>query len=296
MRVKATVWNLVRLARPAHWIKNVFVFAALVFGKRASDAAAWVPVVLAAGAFCLASSAVYAFNDLVDRRQDAFHPLKRDRPLASGAVRPATAVALSLVLAAGGLALSVLAGPKVLWIVGGYLVLMAAYTVGLKRAAVLDVLLIACGFLLRAQAGGLAAGVEVSHWLLLCTLTLSLFLGFAKREAERAALGDRAGATRPVAWTVYSRRGLEQMMTISAGLAIVTYMLYTVSPRPDEEGAVHPWLFITVLPVVYAVFRFYSLTLAGRVTGPVDMFRRDPPFVVALLVWLGMVAAVLYAL
>jgi len=294
MRVKATAWNLVRLARPAHWIKNVFVFAALVFGKRAGEAAAWVPVIVAAGAFCLASSAVYALNDLVDRRRDAFHPLKRDRPLACGAVRPATAVVFSLILAAGGLLLAALAGPKVPWAVGGYLVLMAAYTVGLKRVAVLDVLLIACGFLLRAQAGGLAAGVEVSHWLLLCTLTLSLFLGFAKREAERAALGDRAGRTRAVAWTVYSRRGLEQMMTISAGLAIVTYMLYTVSPRTIHEVVGQRWLFVTVLPVVYAVFRFYSLTLAGRVTGPVDMFRRDPPFVAALLVWLAMVAAVLY--
>jgi 4-hydroxybenzoate polyprenyltransferase len=294
--VKAIAWNLVCLARPAHWIKNVFVFAAIVFGRRAGDVAAWTAVVTAAAAFCLASSAVYAFNDVMDRRQDARHPLKRDRPLASGAVSPTAAVAFGLVLAAGGLVLAFLAGPRVPWAVGGYLVLMAGYTAGLKRAAVLDVLLIACGFLLRAEAGGLAAGVEVSQWLLLCTLTLSLFLGFAKREAERAALGDRAGDTRAVAWSVYSRRGLEQMMTISAGLAIVTYMLYTVSPRTLKGEVGHPWLFVTVLPVVYAVFRFYSLTLAGRVTGPVDMFRRDAPFVAALLVWLAMVAVVLYGL
>ena len=292
--MKATVWNLVRLARPAHWIKNVFVFAALIFARRVGDVAVWVAAAEAAAAFCLASSAVYAFNDLVDRRQDALHPLKRDRPLARGAVRPATAVVFSLVLAAAGLVLAGIAGPHVPWAVGGYLAVMAAYTAGLKRVAILDVLIIASGFLIRAYTGGLAAGVEVSHWLLLCTLTLSLFLGFAKREAERAALGDRAGQTRAVAWTIYSRRGLEQMMTISAGLAIVTYMLYTVSPRTIKEVVGHPWLFVTVLPVVYAVFRFYSLTLAKRVTGPVDMLRRDPPFVVALLVWLAMVAAVLY--
>ncbi len=295
--MKGIARNLVRLARPAHWIKNAFVLAAIVFGGRAGDAEAWTAVAWAAAAFCLASSGVYAFNDLVDRRQDGRHPLKRDRPVASGAVSSATATVFGLALAAGGMGLSVLAGPRVPWIVGGYLVLMAAYTLGLKRAAILDVLLIACGFLLRAEAGGMAAGVEVSRWLLLCTLTLSLFLGFAKREAERAALGDRAPETRAVAWSVYSRRGLEQMMTISAGLAIVTYMLYTVSP-PGTGGKTEsrPWLFVTVLPVVYGVFRFYSLTLAGRVTGPVDMFRRDPPFVVALVAWLGMVAAVLYAL
>ena len=291
----STLWNLIRLARPAHWLKNVFVLAAIVFGGRIGDADAWTTVACAAAAFCLASSAVYALNDLMDRRQDARHPLKRDRPLASGAVAPATAVVFSLILAAGGMALSVLAGPGVPWAVGGYLVVMVAYSLGLKRAAILDVLLIACGFLLRAEAGGLAAGVDVSRWLLLCTLTLSLFLGFAKREAERAALGDRAAETRAVAWSVYTRRSLEQMMTISAGLAIVTYLLYTVSPPPPGAPAEgRRWLFVTVLPVVYAVFRFYSLTLAGRVTGPVAAFRRDPPFVAALLVWLGMVAAVLY--
>ena len=292
--MKAIVRNLVRLARPAHWLKNVFVFAALIFARRVGDASAWVAAAEAAVAFCLASSAAYVFNDLLDRRQDVLHPQKRDRPLASGAIGPAAAVVFSLVLAAAGLGLSVLAGRHVPWVVGGYLVLMAAYSAGLKRVAILDVLLIASGFLLRAQAGGLAAGVEVSHWLLLCTLTLSLFLGFAKREAERAALGDRAERTRAVAWTVYSRRGLEHMMTISAGLAIVTYMLYTVSPRTIREVVGHRWLLVTVLPVVYAVFRFYTLTLAGRVSGPVDMFRRDPPFVLALLVWLAMVAAVLY--
>jgi len=292
--VKTWARNLVCLARPSHWIKNIFVFAALVFAKRGGDAAAWLAAATAAAAFCLASSAVYAFNDLMDRRQDARHPWKRDRPVARGAVGPGAAVAFSLLLAAAALGIAALAGPRVPWAVAAYVGLMAGYSLGLKRVAILDVLLIASGFLIRAYTGGLAAGVEVSHWLLLCTLTLSLFLGFAKREGERAAVGEDADLTRPGTWGVYSRRSLEQMMTVSAGLAIVTYMLYTVSPRTIHEVVGHPWLFITVLPVVYAVFRFYSLVMAQRVSGPIEMLRRDPPFVAALLVWLAMVAAVLY--
>jgi 4-hydroxybenzoate polyprenyltransferase len=161
--------------------------------------------------------------------------------------------------------------------------------------AILDVLILASGFVLRAYAGGLAIEVTVSHWLLLCTLTLSLFLGFAKRESERVALGETASATRPLAWSVYSRETLAHMMTVSAGLAIVTYMLYTVDQRTVTEVVGDRRLFVTVLPVMYAVFRFYHMAITGRAGDPVDMVRRDPAFVVALIVWVAMVGGLLFA-
>ncbi|HUU89606.1 MAG TPA: UbiA family prenyltransferase, partial [Phycisphaerae bacterium] len=220
-----TVLNLVRLARPSHWLKNVFLFAALIFAKRVADAGAWAAAWTAFAAFCLASSAVYAFNDVLDRREDAAHPVKRRRPVASGDIGAGAALAWSLVLALGAVGVSLLVRPWFPVLLGAYLVLMVAYTVVLKRVAILDVLVIASGFVIRAMAGGEAVGVEVSHWLLLCTLTLSLFLGFAKRESERVALGDAAANTRSVQWTVYTERSLQHMMTVSAGLAIVTYML-----------------------------------------------------------------------
>lgn len=287
------VRNLVRLARPGHWVKNGFVLAALVFARQFGDPSAWASAALALAAFCLASSAIYALNDVLDRREDALHPVKRRRPVASGAVGVREALAVAAVLAAAGLGVALLVGSHLAATVAVYLVLMTAYGAGLKRVAILDVLLIASGFVLRAYAGAVAIDVAISPWLLLCTLTLSLFLGFAKREGERAALGEEAASTRPVSWAVYSRSSLEHMMTVSAGLAITTYMLYTVSERTVEEVAGGPWLFVTVLPVVYGVFRFYSRVIAGEVTGPVEMLRKDGPFVASVAVWLAMVAAVL---
>jgi len=292
--LKALV-NLVRLSRPSHWLKNGFVLAALVFARKVTDAEALVRAAGAFAAFCLASSAIYALNDVVDRREDAQHPSKRNRPVASGAVGAGLAVGLSVVLASAGVGLSLVIGWAFAATVGAYLVLMLAYVAGLRRVAILDVLVIASGFVIRAYAGGAAIHVEVSYWLLLCTLTLSLFLGFAKRESERVALGEDASATRPIAWGLYTERTLAHMMTVSAGLAIVTYMLYTVSERTIREVAHHEWMFITVLPVLYAVFRFYHMAITGRAGDPVDMVRRDPAFVIALVVWLAMVAGLLFA-
>jgi 4-hydroxybenzoate polyprenyltransferase len=289
----SSLYSLVRLARPSHWIKNTFVLAALVFARRMTDPDAWTAALEAFAVFCLASSAVYALNDVRDRQEDARHPAKRNRPVASGAVRPATALAMGLALAAAALALSLVVRPPFTWTVVAYLVLMLAYVLGLKRVAVLDVLILALGFVLRALAGAVAIHVEVSPWLVLCTLTLSLFLGFAKRESERVALGAGASDTRPIEWRVYDEKSLEHMMTVTASLAIVTYMLYTVSPRTIQHVGTE-WIFITVLPVIFAVFRFYRLAITGRATGPVEMVTRDAGFVLALVVWLAMVAVLLF--
>jgi 4-hydroxybenzoate polyprenyltransferase len=290
------VRNLIRLARPGHWLKNGFVFAALVFARKVTDAEAVLKTLEAFAAFCLASSAVYALNDVADRAEDAQHPSKRGRPVASGAVSVVAAAVLGLVLAAGAAALAAHVGGALALVVAGYLVLMLAYTLGLKRVAILDVLIIASGFVLRAYAGGAAIQVPVSHWLLLCTLALSLFLGFAKRESERVVLGEAASATRPLAWGLYTRETLAHMMTVSAGLAIVTYMLYTVDARTVAEVAGDRRLFVTVLPVLYAVFRFYHMAVTGRAADPVDLVRRDPAFVAAIVVWAAMVAGLLFVI
>jgi 4-hydroxybenzoate polyprenyltransferase len=245
-------------------------------------------------AFCLASSAVYALNDVIDQKEDMHHPTKRLRPVASGEVAPRTAIVLYTVLVVAALVIALAARVTLPLLIGLYLMVMLAYVFGLKRVAILDVLLLAVGFVIRAYAGGVAIDVPVTAWLALCTLTLALFLGFAKREGERLSLGAAAARTRPVEWSIYDEKSLGHMMTVSAALAIVTYMLYTVSPETIARVG-HPWMFLTVLPVVYGVFRFYSMAIAGRAADPVDMVRRDPAFVIALGVWLAMTATLLLA-
>jgi len=286
-------YNLVRLARPSHWIKNLFVFAALLFSRKVTDPDAVLAAVKGFIAFCFASSAIYALNDVLDQQEDQRHPKKRLRPVASGEVARGEALAMYVVLVVASLAVSVAVAALFPIMVGLYLVVMLAYVLGLKRVAILDVLLIAVGFVIRAYAGGVAVHVWVSPWLVLCTLTLALFLGFAKRESERAGLGPAAAETRAIEWNIYDAKSLDHMMTVSAALAIATYMLYTVSPETIARVG-HPWMFLTVLPVVYGVFRFYRRAASGKATGPVEMVRRDPAFVVALAVWLGMVAVMLF--
>jgi 4-hydroxybenzoate polyprenyltransferase len=275
-------------------MKNLFVFAALVFSRRVTDASALLEAATAFIAFSLASSAIYAFNDIMDRQEDARHPTKCRRPVASGAVSTGAATVLAVILVWVTFGVAWTVGRPFTATVGLYLVLMALYVLGLKRIAVLDVLILAVGFVIRAYAGGVAIHVWVSPWLVLCTLTLALFLGFAKRESERVALGAAAVETRPIEWSIYDEKSLEHMMTVSAALAVVTYMLYTVSPETIARVG-HPWMFLTVLPVVYGVFRFYRMAIAGRANEPVEMVRRDPAFVVALAVWAVMVVLLLFA-
>ena len=287
-------YNLLRLARPSHWIKNLFVFAALLFSRKVTDPEAVLAAVKGFIAFCLASSAIYSINDVLDQREDQRHPKKRLRPVASGEVARGEALAMYVVLVVAALAMSLVVSPLFPMMVGLYLVVMLAYVLGLKRVAILDVLILAVGFVIRAYAGGVAVDVWVSPWLVLCTLTLALFLGFAKRESERVGLGRHAAETRDIEWNIYDEKSLDHMMTVSATLAVATYMLYTVSPETIAHVG-HPWMFLTVLPVVYGVFRFYRRTITGQATGPVEMVRRDPAFVMAALVWLAMVAVLLFA-
>ena len=288
-----TVYNLVRLARPEQWIKNVFVFAALVFSRKVTDPAAILDAVIGFVAFCLASSAIYALNDVFDRKADACHPQKRRRPVASGEIGLAGAAVYSAVLAAAALAMAFVLRVPFGGSVVAYLVVTLAYVLGLKRVAILDVLILSAGFVIRAYAGGKAIDVWVSPWLILCTLTVALFLGFAKRESERVALGAAAAAARPVEWDIYDEKGLAHKMTVSAGLAIVTYMLYTINPETIERVG-HPWMLLTVFPALYAVFRFHHMAITGRAGDPTEMIRRDAPFVVSLVAWVAMVAVLLF--
>ena len=254
-----TLRTLLRLLRVKQWTKNAVVFAAFVFalGDRQQDLAAWEfwKIALAALAFSLVSSAVYVFNDLKDAPQDRVHPIKKNRPIASGAVGPGRAWGVALILLAAGLGGAWRLGPELLAVLGAYLVLQIVYTLGLKRLALVDVIVIALGFVLRALAGAVVIHVKISPWLLICALMLALFLGLCKRRHEKvnlAGLGTRA------ALDGYDERLLDLLIAMTAAAALVCYSIYTLWPETVEKFGT-PWLGATIPFVVFGLFRYMDL-------------------------------------
>ena len=243
-------------------------------------------------AFCLLSSAVYVFNDVMDREADRQHPKKCRRPLASGALSLSAACALLCLCLVGGLLLAFTLAGQAPWLFVAYLLLNAAYSLGAKHVVILDVFIIAAGFMLRLLAGTLGLGIAPSQWLLLCGLMLTLFLGFTKRRAELAAVADDPAAHRRVLED-YSESMVDNFITVTAACTVVSYSLYTVSA---ETVAVHGsnHLMLTVPFVLYGMFRY--LFLLHRRGGGGDTARdlvTDAHLLFACAGWLLVALAVL---
>jgi len=279
---------LLALLRPQQWVKNGFVLTGLLFGHGWRDPELALAAVVATAAFCLGSGAVYAFNDCRDAAGDRKHPDKRTRPVASGAVSPRQAYALGAASAAAGLALAAWAGWPVAAILAAYLALNLAYTLGLKRVPVLDVILIASGFMLRLLAGTAGIGIAPSRWLLACGFLLTLFLGFAKRRAELSNLAGDAAQHRAVLGR-YTISFLDLAVgACTAGMA-VTYALYTLSA---ETAALHGTedLVLTLPWVLLGSARYlYRLHFRGGGGDPTEELLRDPLLGASVLGWVATV-------
>lgn len=284
---------LILLLRPAHWVKNVFVLAPLVFAQELTDPAEVRLALMAFAAFCMASSAVYVFNDIRDRAEDRLHPLKKTRPLAAGTVSVQTAAALAIALAAGSLAFGVLLGSKFLLVLTTYLVLNQLYSLGLKHVVILDVMIVSLGFVLRVLAGGIAIDVQVSAWLLLCTFFVALFLAFSKRRHELILLASDASGQRPVL-SHYSPAFLDQMINVVTASTVVAYAMYSISPETVEKF--HTRHLIYTLPMVlFGIFRYLYLIYQQQTTrNPTEAILRDPPFMINILIWAGAVVWIVY--
>lgn len=282
----------VKLMRPHQWVKNGFVFFGLLFGHAWQQPAMLQSALLAFAAFCLMSSAVYALNDLRDVAQDRLHPVKRLRPLASGALSPAVAALLSGFLSAASLVLASRVGDTLVWLLSIYCLLNLAYSYGLKRVPVLDVFIISAGFMLRLLAGTTGIGIPPSNWLLMCGLLLTLFLGFAKRRAEMMLMEEAGGAHRKVL-DQYSSALLDQFTTITAACAVVAYALYTVD---EDTVRIHGTgdLIYTLPFVLYGLFRYlFLLHRRGGGGDPSHDLFRDPHLIVAMLGWAAATVSIL---
>ncbi len=264
------------------------MLAGLVFAEITDQPHAVLEAFLAVVAFVLASAAVYIVNDTRDIDADRQHPLKRWRPLAAGEIAPATALRVAAAMAVASLALATVVTPMLTAIIGAYLVLMGAYTVWLKRVAILDVMVIAVGFVLRAVGGAVAVAVPISPWLLICAFLLALFLGFGKRRSEVVGLGLAATRHR-AALAGYTGPLLDQLVGITAIAALVTYAVYTVvSTSVPDNGA----MLLTVPFVAFAIFRYLYL-IYGRGLGgsPESLLFRDRWLLGSVALW-GVLALV----
>ncbi|MEP7083520.1 MAG: decaprenyl-phosphate phosphoribosyltransferase [Betaproteobacteria bacterium] len=277
--------------RPAQWVKNAFVLVGTLFGHRWT-AADFLLAGLAFAAFCMASSAVYLYNDWIDRDADRLHPTKRLRPIAAGRLGAMNVVLLELLAAAAAFALAAAIGPEMIFLVSAYFGLNIAYTLWLKHVVIADIFAIAGGFQLRLFAGTIGLGIPPSHWLLLCGFALTLLLALGKRRGELLAPGA-AGVTRSVLGD-YSLPLLDQMLGICATLTLAGYGLYTISP---DTAAVHGAadLPYTIPIVTYGVFR-YLYALQGTNAGDGDPSRllfADSHLLCAAVLWIAAVVLIM---
>jgi 4-hydroxybenzoate polyprenyltransferase len=275
------------------------VFAGLIFAHKAftvfdrSVVVNWEPILRALwafAAFCLVSSATYLLNDIYDRNADRLHPVKRERPIASGRLSVRAAAIAAVVLFALGLAGAGLLSWKVLAVLSGYLVLTVAYSAALKHVVILDVLVLAAGYVLRAFAGTVVIDVNLSVWLFICTILLALFLALTKRRAELTLFDANAVQQRTVLAN-YSPQLLDQMISVVTASTVVSYAIYTASP---SEFHTHN-LVLTVPFVIYGIFRYLYLVYQKQVgTDPDKALFRDAPLLINILLWLIAAGVIIY--
>lgn len=283
-----------KLIRPRQWIKNLFVFAPLIFAKELFLAEPLLLTLRAFGAFCLTASAVYIINDMIDVEADRAHPKKRTRPLAAGTLTFPAAFAILGILLAADLLLITGMPVKFLLILGAYLVMNIAYTFKLKEVFLLDVFIIAAGFMLRVLGGAYAISVYVSSWIILCTLFISLFLGFAKRRGEIVALQSAGTAPERKVLQHYRVGVLDQMLTITAAGTVIAYALYTVAPRTVEVFGTDKLIYTTIF-VMYGVFRYMHLIhTTEAVENPSAVVSSDFPIIANVFLWITACIVLIY--
>ena len=285
-----TLVAILQTMRPRQWVKNLVVFGALLFSRKFTDGGAVLHTVAAFLLFCAASGGIYIINDLFDAERDRRHPEKSRRPIASGALGSAAAIVAATLLLTGSLMSAFTLSPPFGAVVLIYAALNLAYSLWLKEVVIIDVMVIASGFVLRAVGGGLVIDVTISTWLIMCTILLSLFLAFCKRRQE-LELVPEAHEHRSIL-REYSVAFLDQMINVVTASTVTAYMFYTISPEVELRLGTH-YLYLTVPFVLYGIFRYlYLVHQKGQGGSPTQALLTDWPLLLDVALW-GVTAVLL---
>lgn len=286
------ILSFFRSIRPQQWVKNAVVLAAVMFSEHLLDSSYVLTALAAAGAFVLLSSAIYLVNDLADLEADRRHPDKASRPIASGDLSAPVAWVAAVALLGGGLGAAALLHRNFLFVGLTYTALNLAYSFGLKRTVLVDILIVAAGFLLRAVGGAVVIDVAISTWFILCTFTLTLFLAAAKRRGELVRFEGDAALHRTSLGS-YDVAYLDQVMSILASATVVCYALYAMGVGEGGVTASHQMQW-TIPFVLYGVLRYLFLVHRGEGDDPTALLWRDRPLQVNLLLWGGLSLGLVY--
>ncbi len=279
--------------RPEQWTKNLVVFAGLLFGGELFDWRSLALAVAAVGVFCVLSGVVYLVNDVADREADRRHPIKSVRPIASGALPVSTAMTAAVVLGVVALAAAFWLNPPFGWVALAYVALQGAYSWRLKHVVIIDVLTIAIGFVLRAVAGAVVVGVQIGHWLLLCTVLLALFLALSKRRHELVLLAGGAIEHRKILGE-YSPYLLDQMIGVVTASTLIAYVLSCISPETVQRYGTDR-LGLTIPFPLYGIFRYlYLVHLKEGGGSPTSMLVNDRPLLLCVALWAAAVVIIVY--
>lgn len=279
--------------RPGQWVKNLFIFAGVIFSGNLINPEVLIRVSNGFILFGLVASSIYIFNDIIDREYDRAHPEKKNRPLAAGLLNVPVAYASVIVLATAGLIGALILDRMFFAILLSYLIINFAYTIKIKKMVILDIMCIASGFVLRVLAGTELAGVTASDWLILCTITLSLFLGFSKRRHELVVTGTKALNHRKVLGD-YSLSFLDQMIAVASACTVMSYALYTVSPQTVDRFGTRNLVF-SIPFVIYGIYRYLYLIHQKNMGGnPPGEMIKDLPLLLNALLWALLVVLIIY--
>ncbi len=289
----ATVSALIKSMRPNQWMKNLILFAGVIFAQQLSSPDLVLKTVAAFVLFCLLSSVIYIINDIKDMDKDRVHPLKSKRPIAAGELSVSFAMVSAAGMAGIALVLAFFLNSGFGWVALLYVVLLCGYSFYFKHLVILDVLTIAIGFVLRAIAGAVVIQVEFSSWLLLCTILLALFIGLSKRRHELVLLGDNAQSHRKIL-EEYSPYLLDQMISVVTASTLMAYALYTMAPETIQKFGT-PYMILTIPFVIYGIFRYLYLVHHKEKGGnPTTILVTDTPILMDILLWALVSVLIIY--